>query len=177
MKKIVKSIFSSKWFYGISITFLGVILTAIFSYNLLISVLSYLKNILINIFGFVLLVLNFGIKVWIIFLVLMSFCILFEIFSFIWQKPDWLKYNKDILKKWIWRWNYIKFGKKYEILDMVPYCPECDCNLLNRKDFIDVIAYCPKCLTEYEGDEIENEKEIESLILRKINKEEYGDKS
>jgi hypothetical protein len=119
--------------------------------------------------------LNLDIKVWwlIIGIGIIIF-ILWIIFNINGERPNFLNYQKGVLKtwEWGWRWERDHFTKKWYVSDLHAYCPKCKTRLMesnsNNPD------KCPRC-NFYVGFSCysENKNEIQHLILDNIEKGNY----
>ncbi|MCI5133456.1 MAG: hypothetical protein D3904_18560, partial [Candidatus Electrothrix sp. EH2] len=77
------------------------------------------------------------------------------------DSPDWLSYKKDIFNGVKYKWNYTKnFDGKYIVENLIPYCPKCECQIIDET--------CPNCNTFF-YDKLKAEKEIKSLIIHRID--------
>ena len=58
-------------------------------------------------------------------------------------KKPYLKVVSVLYENWKLKWEYKKSKKRYEVIDIRPICPVCDCDLI--KLFGHDRIYCPKC--------------------------------
>ena len=76
--------------------------------------------------------------------------------------PDWLKYKRDTFGGIVYKWEYVKdYEGKYDIENIIPYCPNCECQLIGED--------CPNCKNSYYR-EIKSNHELEVLIRHRIEK-------
>jgi len=76
--------------------------------------------------------------------------------------PDWLKYRRDTFDGIVYKWKYVKdYEGKYDIKNIIPYCPNCECQLIGEE--------CPNCKNLYYR-EIKSKHELEVLIRHRIVK-------
>lgn len=92
-------------------------------------------------------------------------------------KPDWINYKRDILKQWLWTWDYEKnpFTHKYEIVNLTPICQKCDIRMLGD-DYYNGYYRCPKCNYSLQSSHYykwEAKEDITALIIDKIEKEDF----
>jgi hypothetical protein len=126
-------------------------------------------------------VLNYHIKVWVIFVALIGLWLLYRLFSLFSQKndvpevPDYTNYRKDIFKKWIWHWDWKLTDGKWKPITFIPCCPKDDVQLIPTGGRLNPMYYCPKCNEQYDGfrNPIESAIETEVLLNDKLNKNTY----
>lgn len=97
-------------------------------------------------------------------------------------EPDFTSYKVDKFKDWCWSWSwwYNPTRKKWEVVDMEPYCEACQMQMLTRFDGRHTY-YCPQCERAYDnydynstfGKKWEEKNDIAHLILNKIAKKTY----
>jgi len=76
--------------------------------------------------------------------------------------PDWLEYKKDTFGGIVYKWKYVKdYEGKYDIENIIPYCPNCECQLIGED--------CPNCKKSYYR-KIKSNHELEVLIRHRIKK-------
>lgn len=76
--------------------------------------------------------------------------------------PDWLEYKKDTFGGIVYKWKYVKdYEGKYDIENIIPYCPNCECQLIGED--------CPNCKNSYYR-KIKSNHELEVLIRHRIKK-------
>ncbi len=90
--------------------------------------------------------------------------------------PDELAaYTEDRFKNWYWRWEWTwnSVLKQWEVIKLIPYCPDCDVQLLEKSSSIVSRAGCPQCYRDFEGQlgEYDDAKGIEYLIHKKLREE------
>ena len=77
---------------------------------------------------------------------------------------DWLKYKRDTFGGIVYKWEYVEeyYEKgRYNIENIIPYCPNCECQLISED--------CPNCKNSYYG-KIKSNHELEVLIRHRIKK-------
>jgi len=133
--KKVKKTFRSAWFIGITATAIGSVLAESFSnFKILTSILKLFINIKNLIFKFF--SISISIPLW-IFILLLIPAIIFVIIiiglliSKKKSSPYYSSYTRDKVEGvvWKWDWEYKKLKRKYDIEDLFPFCPKCDCQL------------------------------------------------
>lgn len=91
------------------------------------------------------------------------------------SKPTFLKYKRGILKSWTWSWDYdySSFDNKYDIINLVPVCTECDIKMLEIN--FGNVWICPSCRNQRStgGNPQEQPELIRALIANKIEKGNY----
>src|SRR5690606_25326065 len=92
-------------------------------------------------------ILNFPIKVWWLLFICMVLYVTYKVFKSVRQKqiPDYINYNKDVFKNWIWRWEWKLKSGDWTITNLTAYCPKDDVQLIDNGDFFRNRCYCPKC--------------------------------
>jgi len=76
--------------------------------------------------------------------------------------PDWLKYTRDTFDGIVYKWEYVKdYEGKYDIENIIPYCPNCECQLIGED--------CPNCKNSYYR-KIKSNHKLEVLIRHRIKK-------
>ena len=102
---------------------------------------------------------DFELKVWwlilIVFTILITNTIIKKISI---SKPPILpekikSYVSDSFTNWNWKWNWNWDSKKnkWTIIDLWPYCKNCDIKLLNKSSMFESAMQCPKCKTRFES--------------------------
>jgi len=83
------------------------------------------------------------------------------------------EYRKDIFDGVIfrWVWEYNKFGKRYSIEKLSPFCPDCDCQL-NVSDHGGL--YCPSCGFR-KSEMSKSRSDLEILIFHNLRKKYFPD--
>jgi len=138
--KKVKKIFRSPWFIGITATAIGSVLAESFSkFKILTAILKLFINIKNLIFKFF--SASISIPLWLFILILLvSVVFIARILISSWGAKKntsiFLNYIEDELFGivWKWRWDYDRFSRKYDIEDLLPFCPKCDCQLTRTYD-------------------------------------------
>lgn len=74
--------------------------------------------------------------------------------------PNWLNYKQDNFHGVQYRWSYeLNSIGKYEISSIRPFCPKCNCLIINNR--------CPNCDTSYYW-ALKGEDEIKALIFHRL---------
>lgn len=81
-------------------------------------------------------------------------------------------YTEDILKKWKWSWRYkfFDFDNTYDIVDLLPICPQCDMKMLVTNP--NNSYACPNCNQQFHIylNPDETPFKIKAIIANKIEK-------
>ena len=78
------------------------------------------------------------------------------------SSPDWLKYKRDTFDGIVYKWEYAKgYEGKYGIENIIPYCPNCGCQLIHEE--------CPNCKNLYHR-QTKSDVELKPLIIHRIEK-------
>lgn len=76
--------------------------------------------------------------------------------------PGFLKYKRDTFGGIVYKWTYVKnYEGKYDIENIISYCPNCECQLIDED--------CPNCKKSYYG-KTKSDDELGSLIRHRIEK-------
>jgi len=115
-------------------------------------------------------VLDWEIKLWVILLIVASVFMLRMLVrsANADTKPAFTKYKKDKFRVWIWKWNWRSGENGWRIIDLRPFCPDCDVELVDKSYSGHISNICPKCQLNYRFDE--PEEEISRLIAAKVEK-------
>jgi hypothetical protein len=93
------------------------------------------------------------------------------------ENLEFLDYKMDRFKNWVWKWdwNWDRITNKWSIRNLIPYCPTCDIELLNRSNITESVAVCPKCKNTFRGMEnkIDDSEGVLYIILDKVKKRNY----
>lgn len=149
MKNKKKKFFRSPWLIGITATATGSIIAELFSkfkiltaiFNLLVEII----NLIVKFFS-----ISISIPLWIFILLLIpSIIIIILIIGFLIEKkanlPKFFDYTQDEFDGIAWKWSWLFdkfFSKKWDIEDLTPFCPKCDCQLLSASPSG---FRCPNC--------------------------------
>lgn len=63
------------------------------------------------------------------------------------SKEPYLDYKKETFDSLVYRWDYLEYGNKIQIHNIVKYCPKDDCQLVDQGTYIGY--YCPICRQYY----------------------------
>jgi hypothetical protein len=76
--------------------------------------------------------------------------------------PDWLKYKRDTFDGIVYKWEYVEnYEGRYDIKNIIPYCPNCECQLIDED--------CPNCKNSYHR-ETKSDYELKTLIRYRVEK-------
>jgi len=177
MENKKKGLLHNRWFIGIFTTAIGSIIAyvAIFTKvgKVILNILIYIKDLIVNFFS-----ISISIPLW-IFILLLIPAIIFVIIIIgllIDKKkssPYFLSYTRDKVNGivWEWNWEYKKLSRKYDIEDLFPFCPKCNCQLTRSDLLADLL--CPNCnfrKISYPKSEIEVKMIIKQRINRMLSK-------
>ena len=128
-----------RWYSKLGI---GGFLTTIISENVKeytknIPVLKYVVMFFVSIYGFVVKILNFEIKVWALTITVLLLLGIFWIISKIIKPeyPPYYNYRSAVFRKWLWRWQWTNSGDGWELIKLRPYCRNCEVQLVIGRDY------------------------------------------
>lgn len=171
--KKIKKFFRSLLFMGIIATIIGSIIAELFSkYNILTAIFNlFVKiiNLIVKFFS-----ISIPIPLWIFILLLIPEIVFFIIIIGLLirkkkSSPYFSSYTRDKVDSvvWEWNWEYKKLSRKYNIEDLLPFCPKCDCQLTHSDILADLV--CPNCNFRrfyYPKSDIE----VKMIINQRINR-------
>lgn len=167
----------SPWIIALGAAVAGSLVSFILDISKDKPIFSTIWSWLVWIWNIIVTFLNLNIRVWWLILGLFLIFIILWIISNINResiktRTNFLNYKEDTLKKWKWGWGweYDQFKKKWYVLDMHPYCPQCSTRLMEPSLYSPY--KCPRCnfsASHYS----EYKDEIEHLILDNIEKGNY----
>lgn len=145
----MKKFRDSKWALALVPTFVAALLTLIVDWVKKIDIFSTLKSVVSTLWQWLLVVLNFEVKVWVILVILgTAFAILCIVAKIADSKdvpmPAWLQYTEDYFNDWKWSWTWERniYGK-YQVENLAAHCPHCGTPM--RHDNYDTIFHCSRC--------------------------------
>ena len=161
----IKSLLNNGWTIGIGTFILGsIILDSLTKKN----ILGKIWKVIVSIIDFFLL--KFEVSLWV--LIIIPFAGIGILFLIAWivsaikqensSKPAFFDYTEDTFDGVLYRWEYQKYSGKYDIPNILPFCPKCRCRLVYGK--------CPNCNVIY-SHRIKEHSEIYALITHKIENE------
>jgi len=167
--KKVKKIFRSPWFIGITATAIGSVLAESFSkFKILTAILKLfinIKNLMFKFFSA-----SISIPLWLFILILLVsvvfiVLILLSLLGKKGSRTSAVNYIKDEIDGivWRWKWDFDEYDERYEIEDLAPFCPLCDCQLLLPHD----VLMCPNCDFEYH-DYPKSTVELKMIIRQRV---------
>jgi len=170
--KKVKKIFRGPLFIGITATAIGSVLAESFSkFKILTAILKLFINIKNLIFKFFSASISIPLWLFILILLISVVFIVLILLSLLGGKetsPNFLNYIEDRLFGivWRWRWKFDKYDKNYWIDDLIPFCPQCECQLFSS---LPNIFDCPNC--DFTSDVYpKSETELKMIIRQKARK-------
>jgi hypothetical protein len=166
----------SPWTISIGTAVFSFLLTVIYDYSKSKPVFSTIFQILNKLLKFILLVLNFNIKVWWlligIIIVIAIIYLIISIKSNETNKPDFYYYRDGKLKFWRWSWewkfNYAK--NAWCISNLTAHCPKCDTPLVDNLSGYGISVECPRCDFRARDSQCEEPHKIEMLILDNVER-------
>lgn len=171
-----KSWIKSSWAISIGTAIFSFVLTVIYDYSKNKPIFSTILQILKNLYNFILLVLNFNIKVWWLILgIIVIIAIIYLVINLKQEeniKPDFYDYREGKFKFWRWSWNW-KFNyseNAWSISNLTAHCPNCDTPLINRSNFHGPSYECPRCNFRAIDSQCDEHEKIELIILDNIER-------
>lgn len=90
------------------------------------------------------------------------------------NRPKFLNYKSDVLKRWKWSWEYELRSKGYTVVNLMCYCVSCAYPMKYGKDYWGKIcAECPKCKKYLLDHETEDITDIQIMIEHRINTKQF----
>ena len=178
MKKFLKS----PWTISIGSTLLGSLLTVLYDALKGKHVFSTIKAIFTTLYNWIVIFLNFRIKVWWILLALVALAVGYLILFHNKreqsdERPAFLDYTSDRFSKWkwSWEWRFNTLEKKWQVNDLRPLCPKCDTPMLT--DRFESFFKCPRCKYSSGYEKVEKSYEVEAVIIDNINRRSKNSES
>lgn len=158
----------SKVISGIILGIFGAVVTLIYS---VIKEIKFLEALIVF-YDIFISILFFQVSlIWIILIIIIIYFLRKVLKNRFKLKPEWLNYKNDILKKYLWTWEYKydEYDEKWQIVEMSPHCHNCECILHYKSGNIE----CPNCGNIYGYNYYEDLEEIKKMIINKIEKRRY----
>ena len=178
MKKFLKS----PWTISIGSTLLGFLLTVLYDFAKGKHVFSTIKAVFTTLYDWIVLSLNFQIRVW---WILLALAVLVVIRCIILhnkqeqsdERPAFLDYTSDRFSKWkwSWEWNFSSLEQKWQVSNLHPHCPKCDTPMLSDK--YESYFQCPRCKYDSGYENIEKSYEVEAVIIDNLDRRFRSGKS
>jgi len=136
--------------------------------------LTTVKKIFSSIYQIITTILTFKINVGMILLTIFILIgVLFLIDKIFYSKvtepikdPNFLSYKQDILKRWLWTWDYKQGSNGYVIINVKPLCIKDETPLVNNDKYG---LICPRCETRYGdswyGGDYSNFEDINAITI------------
>jgi phage FluMu protein Com len=148
-----------------------------------IPILSYFIKLLTWLWQSILSIFTYRVSVWFVLTIIVAVFAVKKLVDKIKKVeiPEYSDYNEGVFFNWIWKWEY-KFDNvkgKWSIINLRPFCPNCNTMLLNNSTYIDIQYNCPRCNDNYSKRGIynspapEDKRKIEALIIDNIEKKHY----
>ena len=155
---------------GLGTTLFGFLLSLANDYFKKTPFLTTLNNLFKKITHFIILILNFKIKIWIILAIILLLILIVFIISKNSNEakpeyPSFYNYREDQLKGFKWSWSWSKSTRGWCIKNLKPHCPKCD-TPLGRTTFFSI--ECPRCDNYIER--TPSIDKIERIIYDNINR-------
>ena len=172
-----RKFFKNPWVITIGGTAIGTILASIiWKTNLFIEAFKIIWKFIKLLWKFF--TLPVTLPVWALIITILSIPIILLLIVLLTPKkkdegPSPREYKKDTFDGIVWRWKYEwdSFDKRMEIEELVPFCPQCDCQLriVGSNNFS-----CPNCGFE-NYDFNKSEIDLKILIRHRINQKYFPD--
>lgn len=137
-------------------------------------IISSILQVFKKLWSFIILVLNFKIKVW--WLMIGIICIVGVIYLVAKSKkiesikPDFYNYRDEVFKNWRWSWTWSYSADGWYISNLTAHCPRCDTPLIDRTNVYGRRAECPRCNYRAVDDQCEEPSKIKVIILDNIER-------
>lgn len=170
----IKKIINSPWGISIGTAIFTIFFTIFLDLVMSKPVLSTLGSLGVSVWGLILTVLNFELKVWWLIVIVGVVIMIIQVIAKVTEKaparPPFLSYKSDTFKNWKWSWEWdTGYNKKWRVTELTAYCPKCGHSLLKAQDFIyDYSFQCPMCNFYSRGESEEHPAKIERLILDRV---------
>lgn len=170
-----KNWLKSSWTVSLGTTVFSLILTMVYDYIKNKPVLSTVLTIFMKLWNFIILILNYRIKVWwLIVGISILIAVVYAISNFKHEivKPDFCNYTNGVLKSWRWSWDWhFNISKNaWNISDLTAHCPRCDTPLIDSCTYYRQKFECPRCNYHAIDSKCEEPYKIERLILDNVNR-------
>jgi hypothetical protein len=169
-----RSWLKSPWTISIGTALFSLLLTMGYDYSKNKPILSTILQILKGIWNFIILFLNFNLKVWwLIAGIIVIITIIYLVISLKQKetfKPDFYNYREGKFKLWRWSWSWNYSRNSWHISDLTAHCPNCDTPLINYTSIYGLVFDCPRCDFKAEGSQCDEPHKIEMIILDNIER-------
>lgn len=176
----MKKFFKSPWTIGIGTTLLGFSLTVIYDLVKGKQLLATMCNMFDILKSWLIIFLNFELKVWWVLTGVAIIIIILLIISFSSDNsnninPDFTAYTTDHFRlwRWSWRWEFNVLQKKWQIINLQAHCPQCDTPMISSWD--EDYFRCPRCRFSSKYDDHEKSYEVEAIIIDNLNRRHKQD--
>lgn len=172
MKKWIKS----PWGISIGTALFSLLLTMGYDYSKRKPILSTIWNILVWIWDFIIIILNFNLKVWWIILAIgLYIFVIYLIDKFKKEetfKPDFYSYREGRFKrwKWTWEWKWNQLKNAWTIYNLRANCPNCDTPMIEHSSMYGLSYDCPRCDFHANDNQCDEPHKIERIILDNIDR-------
>lgn len=132
-----------------------------------------------SIWHWIILFLNFNIKVWWLLVGICGLICVIILLTWLYNlfhtqdntiQPDFLSYTQDTLCGWRCEWNWERtYNGQYQIQNLRLICSACSTPLINNQGYMNKI-HCIRCNKEYSLDNYPDEKELCILIEDNVRK-------
>lgn len=78
--------------------------------------------------------------------------------------PEWIKYTEESFNEVIYRWEFAHYNQKWHIINIVPFCQYCDCQIIQGD--------CPSCGTSFDY-KLKEDPKLIALIQQRIRNNSY----
>lgn len=170
-KKYEENIINSPWAVGLGTTLFGFLLSLANDYFKKTPFLTTVNNLFKKITHFIIFILNFKVKFWIILAIILLLILIVFIISKNSNEakpeyPSFYNYKEDQLKGFKWSWSWSKSTRGWCIKNLKPHCPKCDTPM--RIDYYFSSGECPRC--DYYASRLSSNEKIERIIIDNINR-------
>lgn len=165
---------NSGWGISIGTAVFSLLLTMIYDSAKSNPILSTVSSILIRIWGWLILALNFNIKLWwlLVAILIIVLVMLYLAASRDVEMPSFLGYKEEKFTNWKWSWSWTRNTRsgKWTILGLAAHCPRCDTHLVQDASFYRLYFNCPRCGFTPNEYSIDDPKNVEAVIIDNIRR-------
>lgn len=172
-KKWIKS----PWTISIGTAIFSFLLTMVRDYFKSKPIFTTILQILKELWNFIILVLNFNIKVWWllvgIIIIIVIICLIASFKQDKTKKPDFYNYRDGKFKFWRWSWNWqFSYSRNaWCISNLAAHCPNCDTPLIDSSNIYNGAMFeCPRCDFNARDSKCDDPTKIERIILDNIER-------
>jgi len=166
----------SPWTISIGTAVFSLLLTIVYDFSKQEPILTTIWKITKWTESFILIVLNFDLRLWWVLLGIVFLTLLLYILAKIKNtenfKPDFCKYREDKFKNWTWTWDW-EFNKRKEawvVSKMQAHCPRCETSLIDLSNEYEAFFECPRCDFQAKNNYCDDPFKIETLILDNLDR-------